>query len=380
MAVLVIEQNIGVATAVSENVAIMVNGRVNRVIESRAARRRPRPAAAPARRRAAQRPSRPMSKHGPASARNRPRAAARAEQAAPIRIYISNPTLPTRWSQPVPVARIEAAARIVSAGITRLEEATRQRREPATTQTSGPPVVLVAGTLDTKGEELRFIRDIIAGGGAAHAAGRCLRPAASLRPATSAAGDRAESRPRRIAACSAPTAAPRSRRWRRRSRPGCAARATSPASSRRGGSGGAALVAPGDARPAGRRAEDDDLTVASGDVGPYVGPSDITMMYSVTDVQGLNSISRQVLAQRRAGDGRHGEGAARRDARGREQRDAARQPARRSASPCSASPRPACSRSPPTLRDEYECLVFHATGIGGQSMEKLVDSAACSPA
>ena len=34
MAVLVIEQNIGVATEVSENVAIMVNGRINRVIEA----------------------------------------------------------------------------------------------------------------------------------------------------------------------------------------------------------------------------------------------------------------------------------------------------------------------------------------------------------
>ena len=36
MAVLVIEQNIGVATAVSRNVAIMVNGRVNRIIDPRA--------------------------------------------------------------------------------------------------------------------------------------------------------------------------------------------------------------------------------------------------------------------------------------------------------------------------------------------------------
>ena len=26
------------------------------------------------------------------------------------------------------------------------------------------------------------------------------------------------------------------------------------------------------------------------------------------------------------------------------------------------------------LEDDYDCLVFHATGIGGQSMEKLVDS------
>src|SRR3546814_16760261 len=37
-------------------------------------------------------------------------------------------------------------------------------------------------------------------------------------------------------------------------------------------------------------------TVASGNVGQYVGPSDILMMYSVTDVQGLNRISKQVLA------------------------------------------------------------------------------------
>ena len=35
MAILVIEQNIGVATTISENVAIMVNGRVNRIIELR---------------------------------------------------------------------------------------------------------------------------------------------------------------------------------------------------------------------------------------------------------------------------------------------------------------------------------------------------------
>src|SRR5262249_53862885 len=34
MAVLLIEQNIGVATAVSDHVAIMVNGRINRVMET----------------------------------------------------------------------------------------------------------------------------------------------------------------------------------------------------------------------------------------------------------------------------------------------------------------------------------------------------------
>ena len=36
MAILVVEQNIGVATAVSDHVAIMVNGRINRVMEARA--------------------------------------------------------------------------------------------------------------------------------------------------------------------------------------------------------------------------------------------------------------------------------------------------------------------------------------------------------
>ena len=37
-------------------------------------------------------------------------------------------------------------------------------------------------------------------------------------------------------------------------------------------------------------------TVASGDVKPYVGPSDICMMYSVTDISGINRISEKVLA------------------------------------------------------------------------------------
>ena len=37
-------------------------------------------------------------------------------------------------------------------------------------------------------------------------------------------------------------------------------------------------------------------TVASGDVKPYVGPADICMMYSVTDIAGINRISERVLA------------------------------------------------------------------------------------
>ena len=47
-------------------------------------------------------------------------------------------------------------------------------------------------------------------------------------------------------------------------------------------------------------------TLASGDVRAYVGVSDIAMMHSVTDIAGLNRISRAVLAQRRPRHRRHG--------------------------------------------------------------------------
>ena len=113
-------------------------------------------------------------------------------------------------------------------------------------------------------------------------------------------------------------------------------------------------------------------TVASGNVQAYVGPSDIMMMYSVTDVQGLNSISRQVLAngaQAMAGMVRQ---------RLAEARAAAQ---RRAAEGLPAVgltmfgvTTPCVQQVTAQLKGEYDCLVFHATGIGGQSMEKLVDS------
>ncbi len=36
-------------------------------------------------------------------------------------------------------------------------------------------------------------------------------------------------------------------------------------------------------------------TIASGNVAPHVGSSDIAMMYSVTDIAGLNRISRRII-------------------------------------------------------------------------------------
>ncbi len=156
MAVLVIEQNIGVATAISENVAIMVNGRINRVIELQRL----------AADRVLQQQLLGVGRHGheDVTALPAPAAAVAAERApgrGPLRVYISNPTLPTRWSQPVPVARIEATARTSSATVSALDDAGGRRAEIKPLAAGGAPVVLVAGTLDTKGEELRFIRDLL---------------------------------------------------------------------------------------------------------------------------------------------------------------------------------------------------------------------------
>src|SRR5689334_23502235 len=292
MSVLVIEQNIGVATAISRNVAIMVNGRVNRVIDS---------ARLSADRDLQQRllgvglHSDIESAIEAAPARETDGAQQPARSKGPVRIFISNPVLPTRWSQLVPIARIEAAAQTASAGITRLEETTRPRREQVTAQTSGPPVVLVVGTLDTKGAELRFIRDIIAGSGlrtrlvdvsTSGKASTCDVSAQEIALNHSRGGSGVFGADR---GASVTAMADAFAKWLRRQ--GNVAGIISA-----GGSGGASLVAPGmRALPVGVP-KLIISSVASGDVGPYVGPADITMMYSVTDVQGLNSISRAILA------------------------------------------------------------------------------------
>jgi uncharacterized protein (UPF0261 family)/ABC-type branched-subunit amino acid transport system ATPase component len=367
MSVLVIEQNIGVATAVSRNVAIMVNGRINRIIDSarlaadRGLQQRllgvglhaelepavDMPAAGTAAK-AAPQPSRP---------------------GGPIRVYISNPTPPTRWSQPVPIARIEAAARTLSTQVARLDETARRRREPVAAQTQGPPVVLVVGTLDTKGTELRFIRDIIAGSGLRT---RLVDVSTSGRQATSdvsaqeialnhGRGGSAVFGPDRGAAVTAMAEAFAS--WLRR-------QSNIAGVISAGGSGAASLVAPGMRTLPVGVPKLIISSVASGDVGPYVGPADITMMHSVTDVQGLNSISRAVLAN--GANALAGMVRARLDQHARKDRGDGGLPS--VGITMFGVTTPAVQKITADLREDFECLVFHATGVGGRSMEKLVDS------
>ena len=131
-----------------------------------------------------------------------------------------------------------------------------------------------------------------------------------------------------------------------------------------GGSGGTALIS------AALRALPVGLpkvlvsTVASGNTAPYVGSSDVTMMYSVVDVAGLNRVSRQVLANAAhaiAGMASHSAPAA-------GAKPAVGMTMFGVTTPCVTAARQQLESL------GYECLVFHATGTGGQAMEKLVQS------
>ena len=371
--VFVVEQNIGVATAVAENVAVMINGRINRVME----------AARLAADRELQQRLLGVGQHGeaeladdtaeaPAAAGEQPSVKAR----GPLRVYLSNPGTPTRWSQPVPTTQIETAARTRTSAPEPAAATAAPTVDLRPLHRGGAAPVIVAGTLDTKGAALRFIRDQIAAagvrvvlvdlstsGGPSPADVPPHHVAAYVRGGPNAVftGERGAA----ISAMAEAFAA-----WIRRQDPiGGLISA--------GGSGGSSLVAPAmRALPIGVP-KVLISSVASGNVAPYVGPADIMMLYSVTDVAGLNTVSRQVLAN----------GAAAivgmvkaRSASGERERTPARRASEKPAIGLTmfGVTTPCVDAIAAALEEDFECLVFHATGVGGQSMEKLVDSGALS--
>jgi uncharacterized protein (UPF0261 family) len=104
-------------------------------------------------------------------------------------------------------------------------------------------------------------------------------------------------------------------------------------------------------------------TLACGNVTGFVGPTDIMMMHSVTDIAGLNAISRNIIANAAhaaAGMALH-------------------------TAPCAKS-KPAIGYTMfgvttacvnairAKMESDTESFVFHATGTGGQSFEKLAES------
>jgi uncharacterized protein (UPF0261 family) len=229
--------------------------------------------------------------------------------------------------------------------------------------------VIVAGTFDTKGKELRFIADRLKALGmpvktvdlstsgkpssadvpAVQVAG--MHP---MGPSVVMSGDRGAS----VAAMADAFA-----RWiSQEPRIGGLISA--------GGSGGTTLAT------AGMRALPVGVpkimvsTVAAGDVAKYVGAADIMMFHSVADVQGLNSITEQVL-----GNAAHAMAGMVAQLPTAEAREAKLKHARPALGiTMFGVTTPAVQAVTQRLEGEYDCLVFHATGIGGRSMENLGDS------
>lgn len=362
MGILLIEQNLGVAIAVADRVGVMVNGRIahemgaqelaadqglqERLLGVRSNGEEevqaPTPSVAPGRVLTVRRA------HAEADAMPMP--AAR-ERAGINRWGASVPLTPTlspegRGSQQPP--GVTEGAEILPFPVA----ATSQR------------AAYVAGTFDTKGRELMYVRQCLERRG--------LR-VVTVDLATSGKPSSASVHPREVARHHPQGESAVFTSDRGSAVTGMALAFERFLLSRRdvggvlgaGGSGGTALVTQA------MRALPVGLpklmvsTMASGDTRPYVGPSDICMMYSVTDVSGINRISERVLANAAnalAGMMIHAASAG----------ESMSKPALGLTmfgvtTPCVQ----ALTRQ---LGADYDCLVFHATGVGGQSMEKLADS------
>ena len=223
--------------------------------------------------------------------------------------------------------------------------------------------IYVVGTADTKGEELAYLAERIAGAGGKPvtvdvgttkpsietdiAAAEVARHGPAETQQALASGDRG----RAVAAMAAAFAC------------FAATREDISAIIGIGGGGGTSIVTSGMRELPLGLPKIMISTLASGDVSAYVGVSDIVMVPSITDMAGLNRISRTVLANaasaivamaarpQEAADGKPAIGLT-----------------------MFGVTTPCVTEIVERLRGDYDCLVFHATGTGGRTMEKLADS------
>jgi uncharacterized protein (UPF0261 family) len=109
-------------------------------------------------------------------------------------------------------------------------------------------------------------------------------------------------------------------------------------------------------------------TMASGDVSPYVGATDVTISYSVVDIAGINRISRQILGNAAAAIAGMAAAYAARPATVAGERPLI-------AASMFGVTTPAVTTARARLEQYgYEVLVFHATGAGGRALEGLAAS------
>ncbi|KNF08361.1 hypothetical protein CLPU_8c01260 [Gottschalkia purinilytica] len=106
-------------------------------------------------------------------------------------------------------------------------------------------------------------------------------------------------------------------------------------------------------------------TLASGDTTPYVGEKDITMMYSVVDISGVNRISSKIFSN--AANAIVGM------VKGEEIELEEERPL--IGATMFGVTTEAVTKATEYLEDQgFEVLIFHATGSGGKAMEHLISS------
>ena len=131
-----------------------------------------------------------------------------------------------------------------------------------------------------------------------------------------------------------------------------------------GGSGGSAIITPAMQSLAIGIPKMMVSTMASGDVSAYVGSSDMFMLNPITDVAGLNSVLKRVLANAaHAIVGMLSHSLPDID----DSKPALGLTMFGVTTPC-------VSAISNALEQDYDCLIFHATGTGGRAMEHLVDA------
>ncbi len=371
MAVLLVEQNIGVATEVSDHVAIMVNGRINRVMETGALaadRELQQRLLGVGKQEEEELPSPEEAAPGEsaeelmAQVYRVERGDGAAASALPAVSLRPPAPLSERWSMPATSLRESIVE--------------TSRPDPEGARVFSIPfaerigrTAIVAGTFDTKGRELNFIRDRLKTLGI---------PTRTVDLSTSRKTSTADVTPLQVASMhprgssevfsddrgsSVTAMAEAFARWiARESRIGGVISA--------GGSGGTTLAT------AGMRALPVGIpkvmvsTVAAGDVRAYVGASDVVMFHSVADVQGLNAITERVLA-----NAAHALAGMIAQMPTREAYEARRKIARPALGVTMFGVTTPCVQAVTRrLEADYDCLVFHATGTGGRAMEALGDS------
>jgi len=112
-------------------------------------------------------------------------------------------------------------------------------------------------------------------------------------------------------------------------------------------------------------------TMAAGDTRPYVGESDIAMLYPVVDIAGINRVSARILGNAAAAIA--GMARASRETTGPAPADSTTRPL--IAATMFGVTTPCVTVARERLEElGYEVLVFHATGSGGRAMEALIRS------